>query len=387
MDIAPRAVATIDLDRLARNLARIRERVGTGVRVLGVVKADAYGHGMGPVARRLVAENVWGLGVSSPSEGQYLRSLGLACPIVVLAGARPNEARAVVEERLTPMVDDADDARALAEAARTLGRVAPVHVKVDTGMGRLGLAPDELVPFLHLIQSLGGLEIEGLMSHFSVAEDSSNDARSFTARQMARFDAQVDEAARAGFRIPITHIANSGGALHHPTGRHNLVRPGLALYGVDPDSASAVTTQLEPVMEVRGTVLKVRHVPAGTPISYRRLFVTERPTRIAVLAFGYADGVPVALSNRGQVAIRGKRHPIRGAVTMDMTLVDVTDSPEVTAGDEAVLFGRDDASPTVSEVASLASTIPYEILCSVGPRVKRVVVETRTPRLHTAHGR
>ncbi len=374
MDIAPRAVATIDLDRLARNLALLRAKVGPEVRVLGVVKADAYGHGMEAVARRLVAEGAWGLGVSSPSEGQFLRGLGLACPILVLSGARPSEARAVVEERLTAMVDDAEEAKALSEAARAAGRIVRIHVKIDTGMGRLGLAPDQLVPFLRFARGLGGLEIEGLMSHLSVADDPSDDARDFTARQMTLFSRNIDEAADAGFRVPMTHLANSGGLLCHPIGRHNLVRPGLALYGVRPHAAASPELRLEPVMELRGTVLRVRELPAGTSLSYRRLFVTTRPSRVAVLAFGYADGVPVAISNAGEVAIRGKRAPIRGAVTMDMTLVDVTDEPDVQPGDDGVLFGHSPGAPSVAEVARLAGTIPYEMLCSVGPRVKRRVI-------------
>ncbi|MBK7973077.1 MAG: alanine racemase [Deltaproteobacteria bacterium] len=372
MDIAPRAVATIDLDRLARNLARIRARVGPEVRVLGVVKADAYGHGMEPVARRLVAEGVWGLGVSSPSEGLFLRSRGIDAPILVLAGARPDEARAVVRHHLTAMVDNADEAKALSDAARAQDRTARIHVKIDTGMGRLGLLPDELVPFLRFVRQLGGLEVEGLMSHLSVSEDESPAGRDFTARQLALFDAKLDEARAAGFASPITHVANSGGALYHPIGRHNLVRPGLALYGVHPGRPEASGLDLEPVMEVRATVLRVRELPAGASVSYRRLFVTERATRLAVLAIGYADGVPVLLSNRGELTVGGARRPIRGAVTMDMTLVDVTDAPHVVPGDEAILFGHTPGVPSVAEVAALASTIPYEMLCSIGPRVKRI---------------
>ncbi len=385
MDIAPRAVATVDLDRLARNLARIRARVGAGVAVLGVVKADAYGHGMEPVARRLVAEGVWGLGVSSPSEGGFLRGRGIDAPILVLAGARPAEARAVIGHQLTAMVDNADEAKALSEAARAQNRTARIHVKVDTGMGRLGLLPDELVPFLRAVRELGALEVEGLMSHLSVAEDESTEGHAFTARQLALFDAKVAEARAAGFAVPITHVANSGGALYHPIGRHNLVRPGLALYGVHPGRAGAPGLDLEPVMEVRATVLRVRELPAGSPVSYRRLFVTERPTRLAVLAIGYADGVPVLLSNRGELWLGGARRPIRGAVTMDMTLVDVTDAPHVRPGDEAILFGHTPGVPSVAEVAALASTIPYEMLCSIGPRVKRLQAEHPAVAARSAH--
>ena len=370
MEPPARAQASVDLDGLARNLGLIRDVVGTGVGVVGVVKADAYGHGAVPVARRLLREGAWGVAAATPSEGAQLRTAGIDGRILVLGGSLAGDEATFVEHGLAVAIEDRDEAMRLDAAARSAGAPpVPVHVQVDTGMGRLGMPPAGLLTFLELVSTLPGVELEGVMTHLSSADGADDASRSFTEGQLARFEQTIAEARSRGFAIPHTHAANSAGSLHHRLAGCDLVRPGLALYGVEPRPPG--TLPLVPVLEFRCSVLKIHRVGEGLPLSYGRRFVTGRPSRIAVLGAGYADGIPVALSNRGRVRIGNGSAPIVGAVTMDLTLVDVTDLPEVEVGDAATVLGGLHG-PRAEEQADLAGTIPYELLCAVGRRVQRV---------------
>jgi alanine racemase len=366
-------VAEINVAALHRNLREVRALVGPGVDILAVVKANGYGHGAVAAARAFVAEGATGLGVATVEEGAELRGAGLQGPILVLGGTLPGQEDDILEYAMTPAIWDLDTARALGERATAAGRSVPVHVKVDTGMGRVGILPDAVSAFGRGLLAIPGVHVDGVFSHFACAEDVSGPA---VARQMTLFAEALEQLARVGVRPPRRHLANSAAVMTLPPAHHVMVRPGIMLYGVPPDPALAARATLAPVMRFRTAVSQAKRVPAGTPVSYGQTFRTERPSVLATIAVGYADGYPRALSNRGQVLVRGRRAPVVGRVCMDLTVVDVTGIDGVRAGDEVVLWGRQgDAEITCTEVAAWAGTIPYELLTRVGPRVPRVYAD------------
>lgn len=341
--------AEIDRAALAHNLGVVRAHAGRS-KVYAVIKADAYGHGLVPIAERLVADGVDGLAVALSEEGLRLRAAGVAVPVIVLNGIYDGAHRDVVAAGLTPVVYDAGDAERFVK----LG--AAVHLKVDTGMTRLGVR--ELAPFLDRVP---GLRIEGLMTHLASADED----REATAAQLDAFDAAIAEV-RARGHDPICHAANSAGALLWPRARYDLVRTGVALFGVRPAEGDAL--DLRPVMRVLTTVARVVDVPAGTRVGYGGTWTAPRASRIATLAIGYGDGYLRASSNRGHAVIRGARCPLVGRVSMDLTGVDVTDLPVCERGDEAVMVGPE---LRAEEVGRAAGTIAYEVLSSIAPRVPR----------------
>lgn len=366
--------AHIDLGALRHNLAQVRRLAGAR-EVIAIVKADAYGHGAVPVARALAAEGVSRFGVALVEEGRVLREAGVRGEILVLGGFVEDQAAEIVELGLTATIFHAGHADALNEAARRAGRAAPVHAKIDTGMGRLGFAVDAAPDAVAALARCAFLRLEGLMTHFADA-DLADPA--YAREQVARFDAVAETVRRAGVRIPIRHAANSaavmaaswrsagGGPLY------DAVRPGLMLYGVHPGPAVGSGVDLRPVLSLTTRILLLKRVPPGMPISYGRTFVTRRDSLIAVLPIGYADGYPRALSNAGRVLVRGRAAPVVGRVCMDLTMVDVTDVPGAAEGDEAVVIGAQGAAAiTAEDVAAGAGTIAYEILCGIGPRVPR----------------
>lgn len=366
--------AHIDLGALRHNLAQVRRLAGAR-EVIAIVKADAYGHGAVPVARALAAEGVTRFGVALVEEGRVLREAGVRGEILVLGGFVEDQAAEIVELGLTATIFHAGHADALNEAARRAGRAAPVHAKIDTGMGRLGFAVDAAPDAVAALARCAFLRLEGLMTHFADA-DLADPA--YAREQVARFDAVTETVRRAGVRIPIRHAANSaavmaaswrsagGGPLY------DAVRPGLMLYGVHPGPAVGSGVDLRPVLSLTTRILLLKRVPPGMPISYGRTFVTRRDSLIAVLPIGYADGYPRALSNAGRVLVRGRAAPVVGRVCMDLTMVDVTDVPGAAESDEAVVIGAQGAAAiTAEDVAAGAGTIAYEILCGIGPRVPR----------------
>jgi alanine racemase len=367
--------AHIDLGALRHNLAQVR-RLADAREVIAIVKADAYGHGAVPVARALAAEGVTRFGVALVEEGRALREAGIRGEVLVLGGVVEDQAAEIVELGLTATIFHAGHADALNEAARRAGRAAPVHVKIDTGMGRLGFSPDAAPDAVVALARLAFLRLEGLMTHFADA-DLADPA--YAREQVARFDAVAETVRRAGVRIPIRHAANSAAVMAASSWRsamggplYDAVRPGLMLYGARPGPAVGAGVDLRPVLSLTTRILVLKRVPPGTPISYGRTFVTRRESLIAVLPIGYADGYPRALSNAGRVLVRGRAAPVVGRVCMDLTMVDVTDVPGAAEGDEAVVIGAQGAAAiTVEEVAAGAGTIAYEILCGIGPRVPR----------------
>jgi alanine racemase len=354
----------VNLDALANNLGVIRRRAPE-TRVLAVVKADAYGHGAVGVSHALEAAGVDWLGVALLEEGAELRRAGIRLPILVLGTARPAKISLYRRYRLTPTLSSLGELALWHEWTAASGARQAVHLKVDTGMSRLGVALEEVPEALATLRGHPRLELAGLLSHFADADDLESPRN---AAQEARFRAVLallTEEERQRIEI---HMANSAAALHHPGSRFHLARVGIALYGIDPVEREA---GLQPVMSVLARIVQVREVPAGTPLSYGGRTVTRRRSRIAVLPVGYADGYAWRLTGKAEALLRGRRVPVAGSVTMDMTLVDITETGgEV--GEEVVLLGRQDHEeiPAV-ELARLAGTISWEVLCHLGLRLPR----------------
>lgn len=357
------AWAEVDLGALRRNVRAFRRRLAPPTRLLFVCKANGYGHGAVQTARAALGAGASWLGVTSVEEGAALRAAGLGAPVLVLGSLYPFESLAEAARlRLTPTIASADAARALIALGKRLKRPLPCHVKVETGMGRIGVRPAEALKVLGLLSvAPKAARLEGLYTHFASADD---DAR-FTRLQLERFNAVAQAAAARGLRVPLRHAANSMAALRHPESRLDMVRSGLALYGLCPG--------FEPVLSLKSRVVFLKRVARGSPVSYGGTFRTRRDSRLATLPLGYADGVSRRLSNRGEVLLRGRPCRIAGAVTMDMMMADVTALREVHVGDEAVLLGRQGARAiTAASVARRLGTIPYEVVCAVSARVPRV---------------
>ena len=374
----------VDLDAIASNFRYLAGRVAPRA-VYAVVKADAYGHGSVPVAARLAREGADRFAVANPDEGAALRRGGIAGEILVLSRVDAEDVPRLGAYGLTPALYDAAQAEAIARAAADRAS-APlgVHVELDTGMGRAGFRPEELDFVIALLRRADGLRLAGTFANLSRADDPSSPE---TARQVERLRAGAARLRDAGIAPGIVHAANSAAILGNRDAWLEAVRPGLALYGIAPrdatmSAASGAATEasaLLPAMTLEARVTAVRRVPAGTPLGYGGRFVTERDTTIAVLPIGYHDGFRRSLTGKVAVLLGGKRAPVVGAVSMDVTLVDATDAP-VRRGDRAVCLGRDgDDAVTAWELAEAAGTIPYEILCGIGPRVPRVHVAGGDP--------
>ncbi len=360
--------ASVDLDALRHNLRVARARVGPGVRVLAAVKGDAYGHGAVACARALEAGGVDAFGVALVEEGAQLRDAGIVAPVLCLGGVGRDGAPEAVARDLVPVLYDEGDAERLDAAAMASGRPVGVHLKVDTGMGRLGVPMPHWGHFLDRLAGFSWLRVDGLLTHF--AESESPDP-TFTLEQGRRFREALRQARERGFHPSLLHTCNSGGLLTRPDLHFDMVRPGILLYGVLP--GPGLSADLRPVMRVTTRVLFVKDLPTGASVSYGRRFMTRRPSRIATLPMGYADGYPRVLGNRAEVLVQGRRCPLVGTVCMDLCMVDVTDVPEVVeSGDEVVLLGAAGTERiTAEELAGHAGTIPYEVLCGFSERVPR----------------
>ena len=355
----------IDSGALRHNAAAVRAQVGAGVQVMAVVKANAYGHGAGPVVRAL-AGRVEMFGVANVREAAEVRVHAADAPVFILGPALPAERAEIVARRFVPAISSVEEARAYAALAGS--EPLAVHLKIDTGMGRTGIWESEAVAAAREILALRGVRITGLASHLPVADE--DDA--FTRGQLAHFYATVAELRALGIAQPVVHVENSAGLIGFPSQAGDMVRAGLVLYGGSP--RPEFQPRLRPVMTWKTRVALLRTAPAGHGISYGRTFKTTRPTRIATLAVGYADGYRRHLSGRGaQVLIGGQRCPVLGRVTMDQIVADVSALPAVEVGDEVVLMGRQDAEEILAaELAEKAGTIAWEIFTGIGWRVERV---------------
>ncbi len=360
-------VVEIHLPSLRHNLQEVTRRVGTAA-VLAVVKANAYGHGAVPVSRALLAAGAHQLGVATAEEGLALRDAGVTAPILVMGGVC--DIPAMQRSNLTPVLPSRDAVDTAARLADPRTLPLRVHLKVDTGMSRLGVTPEEALALLRAGWP-PTLHLEGVMSHLASADEPDGRA---TERQLARFRAFLEALQAAGLPVPTAHIANSAAILKYPSSRFDLVRPGLMLYGYSSGPMSPV--DLRPALTWKTRVVQVKRVDKGQPVSYGGTFVAPRPSTLAVLPVGYADGYSRALSNKGHVLIGGRPAPVVGRVCMDLTVVDVTGHPTVRPEDEAVLLGRQGAAAiTADDLAACQNTISYEVLCQIGPRVTRVYRE------------
>lgn len=369
----PPTRALVDLSALRHNLDQVRKRLAASCGILAVVKADGYGHGAVKVSRTLVRAGVTGLGVSTLQEGILLREAGLHVPVLLMGALLPHQYGDVLAHRLTPVIHDQETALRLADYTAAKDLACPVHIKVETGMGRLGLTADEVLPLLQSGCFDKALRLEGLMTHLA---DADGGQPGYTDEQVARFRGVAERLAAAGLSVPLIHAANTAAILRYPSSHFTAVRPGIMLYGYHTLPTDPPGLDLKPVLTLAATVVQVRALKTGDSVSYNRQFVAPRTSRIAVLPIGYADGYSRALSNRGTVLLRGRRVPVCGRVCMDMTMVDVTDVPEVRTGDEAVLIGRQgDQTISAADLAGWIGTIPYEVLCAIGPRVPRLYRE------------
>lgn len=356
-------VADIDLKALAHNLAVVRKKVGqTGI--LAVVKANAYGHGSVEVSKCLIQNGVTGLGVACADEGITLRNAGITVPVVVFFD-RFNT-KAFLNYSFTPVVSDYATAKEISDLSRRSNRSTAIHIKVDTGMGRIGLDVQNAEREILRIAALENITLEGLMSHFS---DADLKEKEFAHKQRSLFLTLLKKLQEKGITFRYLHMANSAAVMTMPDAHFTMVRPGIMLYGY----ACCGEDMLMPVMSIRSRIILLKKVPAGTPISYGRTFLTKRESIIATIPAGYADGFSRKLSNNGEVLISGRRAPIVGRVCMDTIMVDVTGIPDVSYDSEAVLLGQQgDERITADAIAERTGTICYEVLTSIGPRVRRV---------------
>lgn len=336
---------------------------------MAVVKANAYGHGAVEVSRALINRGITRVAVVSLDEGIALRSAGITAPIVILGPLFPGQVHEVIAHCLTPVISDRALLPALAHATTSLPSPYPVHLKVETGMGRLGLATDELLALIDSGQLPASLRVEGLMTHFA---DSDGSTTGQTDGQLAVFQKVVSGVTARGLRIPLIHAANSGAAVRYPQSHYSLIRPGIMLYGYHTLPKSIPAPDLKPVLSLRSCIAQIRTIPTGSTVSYNATFVAPRPTRVAVLPIGYADGFSRRLSNRGEVLVQGRRAKVIGIVCMDMVMIDVTEIPEASVGDEVMMIGRQGNDQiTAADLAEWTGTIAYETLCAIGPRVPR----------------
>ncbi|MBI4776258.1 MAG: alanine racemase [Deltaproteobacteria bacterium] len=365
----------IDLAAIERNLNQVRSCGPTALRVMAVVKADAYGHGMLPVSRKLAQLGCEYLAVFRLEEAVRLREGGIDLPVVVLMGFLEDEREYGVECGVIPVLHDVREIPELDAIARRKDRVVHVHLKIDTGMGRMGLPEHQAELALDLLRSCGGLKLDGLLTHLSAAEDPREEA--YTLEQVKKFRQFLDLAHKMGHRPANNQVSNSAACIYRWNTGSDLVRTGLALYGTTPSPELGRRIALKPVMSFHSNVVQVKQAPAGTSISYGRTFITDRPTTLAAVPVGYADGYVRRFSNRSEVLIRGQRAPVRGRVCMNVTVVDVTSIQGVREGDPVVLLGRQgDEIITAEELANHADTISYEIFTAIGGQNPRIYIDS-----------
>ncbi len=369
----------ISLSKLRRNFQRIRDLAGAR-KVMAVIKADAYGHGAVPVSKCLAECGVDWFGLATVEEALELRAAGIQQPILLLGGLYMSDPAHLIEYRLTPSISSTMRLDTYAECARRYGQAIEFHLKVDSGLGRLGLPRDRVEGFVDHYRELEGLQLKGLFTHLASAEDL---VASQTDEQGERFVEALQQLRALHVEPEWIHVSNSAALL---TGRkfpENLVRIGALLYGycmplvVPPGQELPKVPVFEPVLTFKSRIVYMKDVPSGTPLGYSAAYYTRRPSRIATVPVGYADGLSHALSNRGYAIVRGRRARIVGSISMDLSLLDVTDIPGTNIGDEVVLLGQADhaASITAIEIAQLLDTVPYEVLCSIGKRVPRLYVD------------
>lgn len=372
-----RVYAAVDLSAALYNMERMHEAVSPQTKMIGVIKTDGYGHGAVPIGRELEKlPYVSGYAVATAEEAFILRRAGLSKPILILGYTFPYSYYELVLQEIRPAVFRKDAVEALDVCAGRLGRKAVVHVKVDTGMSRIGIRPDEEgLVFMEWIAGLAHIEVEGIFTHFARADESDHSA---ALSQLTKFTAFVEEAERRmGKQIPLKHCSNSAGILTLPQANLSLVRAGITLYGLSPSGeVTKDMLSLRPILSLKSRLVYVKEIEAGTPVSYGGTFVAKEQMRIATIPVGYGDGYPRGLSGKGSVLVRGKRAPILGRVCMDQFMVDVSDIPDASEGDVVTLIGVDGGEEiTMEELGELSGRFNYELACCLGKRIPRVYVK------------
>ncbi|MBI5643477.1 MAG: alanine racemase [Deltaproteobacteria bacterium] len=371
MDRRPTS-AIIDTGALKFNYAELEKKISGTTRIMAVVKANAYGHGDVEAARAFESAGCRFFGVATVEEGVKIRVGGIISPVIVLGGIYQGQIKETFEFDLTPVVFDIEIARAINSFALQQGLIKKVHVKIDTGMGRIGLMPKEIEGFFREFKTLSNLKAEAVLSHFVEAESPDKE---FTKRQLELFLKTVEQIKGMGVTPEFIDMANSAAAVDYAPSHLNLIRPGIMLYGSYPAKHFNDKIPLKPALELKTRILHIKTIAAGSSVSYGRRFTAKRESVIATLPIGYGDGLPRKLTGTGEVLIRGKRAPIAGTVCMDLTMCDVTDIPGVAKGDEAVIIGRQGKEEIrAEEIAEKAGTISYEIFCNISPRVPRIYI-------------
>ena len=358
----------IHLDNLESNIRKIRELAGAGIKLCLAVKANGYGHGAVEISRAAVDMGVDYLGIASAAEGYELRKAGITSPLLLLSLTPPEDIPRVVECAMSAVVASQECISRFEEVASFVGKTAVLHIKVDTGMGRIGCTPEEARNLAIGIVKSPVLALEGVCTHFPVAdiEDST-----FTSNQIDLFNKVISEIRMEGIDPGIVHASNSAGLIRYNTAKYDMVRIGIAAYGYPQGPNPREIPGFKPVMEMRSKLVFLKKVAAGTPLSYGLTYTTERDTTIGTVTAGYGDGYPRLLSNNADVVIRGRRYPVVGRVCMDQLLVDLGCDPDVRLYDDVVLFGPGPGTPDAAELADAAGTIAYEITCGVSGRVSR----------------
>jgi len=364
----PHTFAEINLDHLTHNLHQIRQRVAPA-EIMAVVKADAYGHGAVPVARRLVAEGVRYLVVARVSEALELREAGIQQSILILGSLFPDEIHTALQLNTELTITDERDISIIEQQASNLKVQVKVHLHVDTGMGLVGIFPQQVVPIVKQILNSPWIELIGIYSHFATSDESD---RSYARQQLQLFNSALAAIKNAGIELPLIHMANTGAILQFPEVKFDLVRPGISLYGYYPNSRLIKNLDLKPVMSLKSNVGGLRQFPKGYSVSYGRRYTTSQETTVAIVQIGYADGLQRAFTGKGEVMIKGKLYPIVGTVAMDQIGIEVGDDP-VKIGDEVLFWGESaQGSIDLVSTAERIGTIPYELICDVSKRVPRI---------------
>lgn len=367
-----RSWVEVNLDHFRHNWNEIRKLAGPGVKIMQVLKADAYGHGAIEISNAALKNGASCLGVANADEGVQLRVGGIEAPIVILGPSTDAEIPEIIKYRLVPSVSDPAFARTFQKRLEEFNLQMPVHIEIDTGMGRGGLPHGNSLQAVAEMATYPNIRIEGIYSHFSSAEHPGDD---YNLRQWGLFRDFLEKVEQKGIHIPIRHMCNSGGLMNFPMCRLDMVRPGIMTYGVYPGEPDG-NIPLLPVMSFKTSIVLIKDFPRGSAIGYNRTYITGRPTRIATIPVGYGDGYGTILSNRSEALIRGKRAPVVGRVSMDLCTIDVTHIPQCAVGDEVVLMGRQgDEYISANEIASKAGANSYEILCALGKRAPRVFLD------------
>lgn len=363
--------AEINLGTLRFNIESIKKKLGEDIGIMAIVKCNAYGHGAVEVSRQALKLGVKALGVSSLSEGIELRNVFKNIPIIVLSSGMSGQAEEFIEQNLSPVVCSWQMVNALAEAAKKRGTRAKVHIKIDTGMGRIGVWHEKADEFVKDVYKIPDIEVEGVCSHFATSDQPDLD---FARQQFLWFNRLLEKIKDLPIRFK--HISNTGAIFNLPESHLNMVRPGLSIYGVSPSEFVKDVEKLKPVLSLKTKIAFLKNIPAGRTLSYARTYKTEKEMKVATLPVGYGDGYPRFLSNKGHVLIKGKKARILGAVTMDQLMVDVTNIEDVKIEDIAVLIGKQGKEEiTTTEIARMGSIIPYEIFTSINKRVQRVYLD------------